>query len=62
MRTLLVSGDENLTIITFCDIVLNAVRIAVVEGKLRASDVIIEFHTSDGIINPKLYNDGGIDI
>lgn len=57
-----VSGDENLTIITFCDVVLNAVRIAVVEGKLSASDVTIEFHTVDGIINPKLYEDGGIDI
>lgn len=56
-----ISSYKNLLIVTYSEHVLNAVRIAVLRGLIKAEDVMIEYHTADGIVNPKLYNDGGID-
>lgn len=50
-----------LVILTYSEHVLNAVRIAVIRGLVKADDVVIEYHTAEGKLHPRIYSDGGID-
>lgn len=53
--------DFVLIILTYSEHVLNAVRIAVLRGLVKADDVVIEYHTAEGKLHPRIYSDGAID-